>query len=567
METRAEEAPADFAAFLIARNKLSPMALERARASTGQTQDSLVAVLSRLALLSEQELVAELAAFHGVSAASEDDFPETGLFADKINRRFLLHHHILPLREDVRGIALAMADPGYEAALKAFAFFSDRPLIRHVAALSDIDAAIERLYGAGTAKDTYRNLSENADEAVSEDMDRLSDMASEAPTIRLVHSLIAKAVQTKASDIHIEPFEDRIRVRFRHDGLLREESTHPKQTGAAIASRLKIMARLNIAERRLPQDGRIRFAVRGKDVDIRMSASPTIHGESVVLRILDRGNLELDFPALGFDEALHASTLRLLERPHGIVLVTGPTGSGKTTTLYTGLLHLNKPEKKILTIEDPIEYELDGINQQAVHPQIGRTFDSALRSFLRQDPDIIMVGEIRDGETAKVAVQAALTGHLILSTLHTNNAASAVTRLLDMGIDDFLLASTVTAVVGQRLVRKLCQACREPYEADGKTMAALPDSLPRKKPAPATLYKAAGCPACHGTGYSGRTMIAELLEVDDEIRKLITGKADAQDIQRTAVANGMRTMHRDGMHKALAGITTVEEVLRATQET
>ena len=327
------------------------------------------------------------------------------------------------------------------------------------------------------------------------------------------------------------------------------------------------MARLNIAERRLPQDGRIRLPVRGKDVDMRVSTSPTVHGESVVLRILDRGNLALDFSALGFDDTTRASTLKLLQRPHGIILVTGPTGSGKTTTLYTALLHLNRPERKILTIEDPIEYELDGVNQQAIQPQIGRTFDSALRSFLRQDPDIIMVGEIRDSETARVAVQAALTGHLILSTLHTNNAAGAVTRLLDMGVDDFLLVSTITAVLAQRLVRKLCPTCREPYDPDPETITALLHGLSRKEVGSTRLYRAIGCPACHGTGYTGRTMIAELLEVDDSIRKTIVGKADLQDIQRTAVAHGMATMQCNGMRKALAGVTTVDEVLRATQET
>ena len=402
------------------------------------------------------------------------------------------------------------------------------------------------------------------DESVAEDVERLRDIASEAPVIRLVNLLITRAVEARASDIHIEPMDDALRVRYRIDGVLHETEAPPPRLSSAIISRVKIMAKLNIAERRLAQDGRIRLAVRGKDIDFRISTTPTMHGESVVMRILDRGTLALDFAALGFDAENLQVFLDALNRPNGILLVTGPTGSGKTTTLYTSLLTLNTPEKKILTIEDPIEYQLRGINQVQVKPQIGLTFASALRSFLRQDPDIMMIGEIRDLKTAQIAVQAALTGHLILSTLHTNDAASAVTRLLDMGIDDYLLTSTINALVGQRLVRTLCQSCRAPYEA-------LPELAERLQLHLLTndrsivLYRSIGCAHCNNTGFHGRTSILEVLVMSDPIRQLVLQHGEARLIQRTAVEQGMRTMYMDGMRKALAGVTTPEEVLRATR--
>ena len=346
--------------------------------------------------------------------------------------------------------------------------------------------------------------------------------------------------------------------------MLQPVESPPQHLSSLVISRIKIMARLNIAERRLAQDGRIGMAIRGKEIDLRVATTPTIHGESVVLRILDRGSLALDFATLGFEEGIARDFRTLLSEPHGIVLVTGPTGSGKTTTLYAALLELNTPEKKILTIEDPVEYQLAGINQVQVKPQIGLTFANALRSFLRHDPDIMMIGEIRDLETAQIAVQAALTGHLILSTLHTNDAASAIARLLDMGIEDYLLTSTINGVAAQRLVRVLCKHCREPYEpvAEFVEKMGLRAFTTNGR---ITLHRAVGCEYCSRTGFHGRSSIVEVLPLGDDIRRVLLKSGDAVALQQAAVEHGMQTMRVHGLHKALAGETTVEEVLRATR--
>ncbi|HEY5237218.1 MAG TPA: GspE/PulE family protein, partial [Rhizomicrobium sp.] len=398
-----------------------------------------------------------------------------------------------------------------------------------------------------------------ADEA---DLERLKDLASDAPIVRAVNGLIARAVEAQASDIHIEPAEDSIKIRFRIDGALRDEQPLPGHFKSAFISRIKVMSGLNIAERRLPQDGRLRLAVRGQEIDFRVATSPTIHGESVVLRILDRSNLALEFDTLGFDEALLTQYRRVLAQPHGILLVTGPTGSGKTTTLYASLAVLNSSDRKILTIEDPIEYRMPGINQTQVKPQIGLTFAAALRSFLRQDPDVMMVGEIRDLETAQVAIQSALTGHMILSTLHTNSAAGAITRLLDMGVEPFLITSTLNAVMAQRLVRRLCPNCRTPMDLLPEAATSLGVALDK----PVTVYRAHGCEACRNTGFRGRIALFELLTMDDEISRLILARSEAREIHRVAVTASMRTMAQDGLAKAREGLTTVEEVLRVTRE-
>ncbi|MGE0415614.1 MAG: GspE/PulE family protein, partial [Acetobacteraceae bacterium] len=354
-------------------------------------------------------------------------------------------------------------------------------------------------------------------------------------------------------------------LRYRVDGVLRVMDAPPARLRSAIISRIKIMAKLNIAERRLAQDGRIRLAVRGKEIDFRVSTTPAIHGESVVLRILDRGNLALDFAMLGFDDPQLSVFLECLRRPHGIVLVTGPTGSGKTTTLYAALTILNAPETKILTAEDPVEYVLAGVNQVQMKPDIGLDFATALRSFLRQDPDILMIGEIRDLETAQIAVQASLTGHLVLSTVHTNDAASAMTRLLDMGIEHYLLTSTINAVLAQRLVRRLCDQCREPFIPAPEVVDRL-DLRSFVANGPVTLYRPVGCPACGGGGYAGRTMILELMVITDPIRALVLKRAEAREIQAEAIRGGMQTMYAHGLRKALAGLTTIEEVLRVTRD-
>ncbi len=354
-------------------------------------------------------------------------------------------------------------------------------------------------------------------------------------------------------------------MRYRVDGVLQEAEAPPAHLGAAVISRIKIMAKLNIAERRLPQDGRIRLRIQGKQLDVRVSSVPTMHGESVVMRLLNQESVVLSFDSLGFNGDDHRRLTEILALPHGMLLVTGPTGSGKTTTLYTALQRLNTPERKIITVEDPVEYQLEGVNQIQVKSDIGLTFASALRSIVRQDPDVIMVGEMRDLETARICVQSALTGHLVLSTLHTNDAASSVTRLLEMGVEDYLLTSTLNAVIAQRLVRVLCSHCRQPYEAAPELVEEL--TLRRFTTAdPVTLYRHVGCEHCSGTGYQGRTAVLELVVMTDPVRRLVLKHADASQIQAAAVAEGMRSMHEDGLVKVLEGITTVEELVRVTQE-
>jgi general secretion pathway protein E len=430
---------------------------------------------------------------------------------------------------------------------------------RAVIRASDLEAALDRLYGNRRDGAAESGGDAGADEA---DLERLKDMASDAPVIRAVNRIVAAAVAARASDIHIEPTDDRLAVRYRIDGVLQEQEALPAAMRLALVSRIKIMAALNIAEKRLPQDGRMRLAVRGHEIDLRVATAPSIHGESVVLRILDRSNLALDFASLGFDAGLTAKLLPILHRPHGIVLVTGPTGSGKTTTLYAALAELNTADRKLLTVEDPIEYRLPGVIQTQVAPGIGLGFSAALRSFLRQDPDVMMVGEIRDIETAQVAVQAALTGHTILSTLHTNTAAGAVTRLIDMGVEPFLIASSLNAVLAQRLVRRLCPECREPGPVAAEIAIGLGDLIAPGE----SVWHPRGCDACGGSGFRGRVAVLELLVMDEAIARLVLTRAEAREVERAAIAGGMRSLLKDGIEKSRAGLTTLEEVLRVATD-
>jgi general secretion pathway protein E len=545
---------------LVERSRLLPANLARARRLAAESGEALVTVLTRLGLIGERELVETVSEALDLPIVRTAEFPSEPVLPDQLSKRFLIHFRLLPVGCSDTEIIVAMADPFDAYALEAIAFATGKAVLPRLASPSDIEDALDRLYSAKPAAAG----TEVKDGDDSDDFERLRDMSSDAPVIRLVNGLIARAVEARASDIHFEPAERNLKVRFRIDGVMQDIESLPDRLSAPLTSRIKIMAKLNIAERRLAQDGRIRFAVRGKEIDFRVSTMPTLHGESVVLRILDRGSLKLDFQTLGFADDTLGSYLPVLRRPHGILLVTGPTGSGKTTTLYTSLSALDRHELKILTIEDPIEYQLEGINQTQVKPQIGLTFASALRAFLRQDPDVIMVGEIRDLETAEIAIQAALTGHMILSTLHTNDAASAVTRLLDMGVESYLITSTVNAVLGQRLVRTLCPNCRQPHTVTAESLRSQGVALSDDRPL--ALFRAGGCPACRGTGFQGRTTIAELLVITDRIRELILGRAEALEIQRTAIAEGMRTMFADGMRKALDGTTTLEEVIRVTRE-
>ena len=551
---------------LIKWDKISRADLERAVRLRAETSESLHIILTKLGLVSELDMARALSACLDIPLASEEDYPTEPVHGDQVSTAFLRNYRVIPLDDTPERLRLAMADPLDDYAVAAMELAFGKTVAPEVGLPAHIESVFDRLYLAGkTATDQLvEETVDDVDATAEEDIERLKDLASEAPVIRLVNLLITNAVERRASDIHIEACERRLRIRYRIDGVLLDVDAPPQRLQPAIVSRIKVMANLNIAERRLPQDGRIKLTVRGRDVDMRISVIPTAHGECVVMRLLDRGSIELDFQKLGFTGSASKRFRDVLSRPHGIILVTGPTGSGKTTTLYTCLLELNTSERKILTIEDPIEYLLDGVIQVQVKPNIGLSFASSLRAFLRQDPDILMIGEIRDLETAQIAVQSALTGHLVLSTLHTNDAVSSITRLLDMGVEDYLLTSTIAGIGAQRLVRKLCRDCRKPCGA--------PSDLPRQEDFERlsgdqgiTFYEPGGCDQCNGTGYRERTTIMEFLEMSDPVRSLVMRHAEAHEIRRDAVERGMHTMFDDGMRKAIAGITTMDEVFRVTQ--
>jgi general secretion pathway protein E len=549
--------PASVAALVRRQGLLGPEALARAELVQDETGERLEAVLTRLGLVSEQALAEAFSAVTGLAILAVADLPPTPVAATMLSASFLRDARAMPIAMCPESITVAMANPLDSFAVAAIGFAAGQPVQRVIARASDLEAAFDRLYA--TTADRSDDSSGAADEA---DLERLKDMASDAPVIRAVNRLVAAAVALRASDIHIEPADDRLILRYRIDGVLQEQEALPAAMRLALVSRIKIMAALNIAEKRLPQDGRMRLAVRGHEIDLRVATAPSIHGESVVLRILDRSNLALDFAALGFDAALTARLVPILHRPHGIVLVTGPTGSGKTTTLYAALAELNTADRKLLTVEDPIEYRLPGVIQTQVAPGIGLGFSAALRSFLRQDPDVMMVGEIRDIETAQVAVQAALTGHTILSTLHTNTASGAVTRLIDMGVEPFLIASSLNAVLAQRLVRRLCPQCRTKGPVAAEIRSGLGDLVGESD----MFYHARGCEACSGSGFRGRVAVLELLVMDEALARLVLARAEAREIERVAVAAGMRSLLLDGLGKARSGLTTIEEVLRVASE-
>ena len=551
---------------LLDHGDMDPDALRRARRVCEETGDRLDMVLTRLGLASEQAIAQALARHLNLALVAGDDFPAAAVLEERLSAQFLRGARAVALAETEASVILAMADPLDGYTVDAVRLAAEKDVEVRIATPSAIDRALARLYGA--APESMGEIVDAAGaefQTTEEDIARLRDMASGAPVVRLVSHLINKAAEMGASDIHIEPFEQALKVRFRIDGVLVEMEAPPFALRPAIASRVKLMARLNIAESRLPQDGRFQVHVQGREIDLRVSTVPTLYGESVVLRLLDRGSVALELPALGFADANLEAYLSVLDQPTGILLVTGPTGSGKTTTLYSSLVRLNTGDRKIVTVEDPVEYHLEGVNQVQVRPRIGLTFANALRSLLRQDPDIMMIGEIRDLETAEIAVQAALTGHKVLSTLHTNSAAATVTRLLDMGVEDYLLTSTVNGIVAQRLVRLICDDCSAPKPVLGEIVDEL--GLDRFfQGAEPVLAEGTGCAACNGTGYRGRTGIVEILTMTDAVRKAIVARAGAQDVQRAATDAGMTTMFEDGIKKAVAGITTLEEVLRVTRE-
>jgi len=552
---------------LVQRGKLDAAALERALRLQQESGEKLGALLVTLGLCAQRDVAEALSHQLGLPLVDGSAYPELPILEEQVSARFLRESRALPVRESADELVLAMADPTDGYTIDAFRLVTGRRVTPMVAIPTELEAALERLYGAGKSQlgQIFGDVEQRDELAFDADVQQLKDLASEAPVIRLVSLVITNALEMRASDIHIEPFENRLIVRYRIDGVLHEVESPPRRLSAAVISRIKIMANLDIAERRLPQDGRIRLRVQGKDIDLRVSTVPTMHGESMVMRILDKGGVALDFARLGFDDAMLAQFLAVLGEPHGILLVTGPTGSGKTTTLYTALDRLNQPDVKILTVEDPVEYQMPGINQIQVKPQIELTFANALRSIVRQDPDVIMIGEIRDLETAQIAVQSALTGHLVLSTVHTNDAPSTVSRLLDMGVEDYLLTSTVIGILAQRLVRTLCDKCKEPYTALPELVEQM--QLRRFVPqGPITLWREKGCPACANTGFTGRVGIMEMLPMTDKLRSLVMQHATATDLRAQAVAGGMLPMYDDGLRKALKGVTTFEEVLRVTRE-
>jgi general secretion pathway protein E len=551
---------------LQAKDKLSAAELNKVeRIKKTAVSENLPQLLVKLGLCSELDVADAFVESGEFEKVTADQYPLEMQLPESVSLRFLKQHHVIGIDNNDDAITVTMMDPEDQFVIDALKLATGKAIIPKVGLLSEIDAALEIQYGEGRSQMDRIVDDLKFDDAAEEDLEHLKDLASEAPVIKMVNLIMQRAIEMRASDIHIEPFEQTLKVRLRIDGVLQDINAPPVKSTAAVISRIKIMAKLNIAERRLPQDGRIKVQMLGKELDLRVSTIPTMYGESVVIRLLDKESTVFDFESLGFSGNHLYQFVDVLAQPHGIILITGPTGSGKSTSLYAALKLLNTSERKIITVEDPVEYQLEGINQIQAKPQIGLTFASALRSIVRQDPDVIMIGEMRDLETAKIAVQSALTGHLVLSTLHTNDAAGGITRLLDMGLEEYLLTSTVNGILAQRLVRKLCPECKESYVAS--PLVVEDRHLRRFVPeGDVVLYKPVGCPACGGLGYRGRLAIIEFLPMTDPIRKLIMAHEEAGAIHKLAIEQGMTTMSDDGLRKAIEGITTLEEVMRVTAE-
>ena len=540
---------------LIARGLIGDDELNQALELQKERNDKLGKILIDLGFVAQREILSALSEQLGIRVVTLDGPPPVTPETERLSARFLRQFRCIPVGFDDSSLALAMADPLDFETIAAVRHLTGLKIAPLLAAEQEIVDSVDRYYGEAARPDAAAGLLDDSAEA-GEDLEHLRDMASEAPVIRLVNAMVASAVEKRASDIHIEPFEKEFRIRYRVDGVLQQQESPPRELKAAIISRVKLMAKLNIAERRLPQDGRIKIRTLGREVDLRVSTLPTLYGESVVMRLLDRSAGDFyDLPKLGFTPSMLGLMEHFAQLPHGIFLVTGPTGSGKSTTLYSALKGINLPDRKIITIEDPVEYQMDGINQIHVNPQIGLTFAAGLRHIVRQDPDVIMVGEIRDRETADIAIRAALTGHLVFSTLHTNDAPSAITRLTDMGVENYLLTSSLVAVLAQRLVRVICPRCKRP---DGQTLSPTGQMV--------ETFRGAGCDNCFNTGYRGRVGIFEMMQLNDEIRRLIMKNEDASILTEAARRNGMNALREDGWGKIAAGATTVDEVMRVTQE-
>jgi type II secretion system protein E len=535
--------------------------LEAATAARANSLERLDETITRLGLARETDIYRAVAMRLGLQYVAELDREIDPALLAQVPSEFAMRHQVLPLRAEDHTLVVAMANPFAVTVLDDLRLLTSRDVRAVVANPRQISEAIEQCY----MEKMFRDIDDMQTEAVAEEDLEIADlqkMAREALVIKLVNLIIHQAIQERASDIHVEPHERELRVRYRVDGVLHDASSPPRHLHPAIISRIKILAEMDIAERRLPQDGRVRIKIGGRNIDLRVSTIPTLHGESVVIRLLDQSTGAFALTDLGMREDTFAEFRHLIVRPHGIILATGPTGSGKSTTLHAALHVVYSPEKKVITIEDPVEYQLAGANQINVRPEIGLTFATGLRHIVRQDPDIIMVGEIRDRETADIAIHAALTGHLVFSTVHTNDSAGAVTRLLDMGIEPYLVASSLIGVLAQRLVRTLCPHCKIPFTPTGEDLREM--QLALAQPGSVALYQSGECDLCRG-GYLGRTGVFELLPVDEEVRRQVVDKASSGVIKQGAVDKGMRTLLADGRQKVIEGRTTIEELVRVCQ--
>jgi general secretion pathway protein E len=546
---------------LVQAGKLTPRDLERALSAQHEMGGLLGRVLVRLGIVSEIDVAKALSEQLDIPLLLADAYPEGMAEVEGLLPEFLHSNAIFPLRLEGNTLHMAMAMPQDAFVRKALHLATGYEIEPCLGLESEIEKALAEPV-AEASEDEGGDFMDGLDGG--DFVEHLKDLASEAPVIRLVNTIVGRVIDLRASDIHLEPFDDGMHVRYRVDGVIHMGEVVPPRLSAAVSSRVKLLAHLDIAERRLPQDGRIKTRVKGRELDLRVSTVPTVHGESVVMRVLDRASVRLNLDTMGFEKDTLERFNSLLARPHGILLVTGPTGSGKTTTLYAALAKIDSQAHKIITVEDPVEYQLEGINQIQVHSQINLTFANALRSILRQDPDIIMIGEMRDGETAQIAVQSALTGHLVLSTLHTNTAAGAVIRMQDMGVEPYLITSSVNGVLAQRLVRTLCAHCKQPYEPGEEVRQST--GLARFCPSDRPVYRAVGCEQCRQSGYRGRTGIHELFILDEPMRRAILDGRDASALNALALQGGMLSLFEDGLRKVAAGVTTLDELARVTQD-
>ena len=559
---------------LVREGLINQEQLQRALADQKGTNEKLGSILARHNVITEDQLITFLSKQYGIPSITLSQLDIDADVLKLVPAQIAKKYEVLPIKRTGNSLTLAMADPTNVFAVDDVGFMTNLQVIPVVAAQGAIRKALDRLYEAqgsgmaevisemeGTAGDV--EVVEGDEESWAKtDIFELKESADEAPVVRLVNMILVDAIRRGASDIHLEPYEKVFRVRFRVDGVLHEIMTPPKRLETALTSRVKIMSTMDIAERRLPQDGRIKLRYNQREIDFRVSTLPTIFGEKTVLRILDKESLQLDLAMLGFDAWSLEQFNKAIHQPYGMILITGPTGSGKTTTLYSAIHTINSPDVNIMTAEDPVEYNLKGVNQVQINEGIGRTFGAALRSFLRQDPDVILVGETRDLETAQIGIRAALTGHLVLSTLHTNDCPGTIARLLDMGIPPFLVSSALTLILAQRLGRKICKDCKQPYEADEESLVPyghVPQGLGKVQ-----FYKGKGCHTCSFTGMKGRVAIYEVMPIGDELRELILRNAPTAEILQLALAQGMKTLRQNALQKVIDGVTTLEEVLRVT---